>query len=235
VLDELKRRVYDQNVELLRRGLVIDTWGNASGVDRTSGRIVIKPSGVPYESMRPSDMVVVDLRTGEVIDGAYKPSSDTATHMEIYRAFPTVGGVVHTHSLYATAWAQAGRDIPALGTTHADYFFGDIPCTRPMRAEEIQGDYEASTGTVIVERMVGMDPLEMPAILVANHGPFAWGASVEKAVNNASIMEHLAHLAIQTLQISPKTGAINPVLLDKHFHRKHGPGSYYGQKRATEE
>lgn len=235
MLDELKRRVYDQNVELQRRGLVIDTWGNASGVDRASGRIVIKPSGVPYESMRPSDMVVVCLRTGEVVDGAYKPSSDTPTHLEIYRAFASVGGVVHTHSLFATAWAQAGRDIPALGTTHADYFFGDIPCTRPMRDEEIKGEYEASTGTVIVERMAGKNPLEMPAILVANHGPFAWGASVEKAVNNASIMEHLAHLAIQTLQISPNTGAISPVLLDKHFHRKHGPGSYYGQKRAAEE
>lgn len=235
MLDELKRRVYEQNMELQRRGLVIDTWGNASGVDRVSGRIVIKPSGVPYENMRPSDMVVVDLRTGEVIDGAYKPSSDTPTHLEIYRAFAAVGGVVHTHSLYATAWAQAGRDIPALGTTHADYFFGDIPCTRPVSDEEIKGEYEACTGAVIVERMAGMDPLDMSAILVANHGPFAWGASVEKAVNNASILEHLAHLAIQTLLIAPHTGAINPALLDKHFHRKHGPGSYYGQKKATQE
>lgn len=235
MLDELKRRVYEQNMELQRRGLVIDTWGNASGVDRVSGRIVIKPSGVPYESLRPSDMVVVDLRTAEIIDGAYKPSSDTDTHLEIYRAFPAIGGVVHTHSLYATAWAQAGRDIPALGTTHADYFFGDIPCTRPVRDKEIQGEYEASTGTVIVERMADIDPLDMSAVLVANHGPFAWGSSVEKAVNNASILEHLAHLAIQTLLISPHTGAINPVLLEKHFHRKHGPGSYYGQKKAAQE
>jgi L-ribulose-5-phosphate 4-epimerase len=230
MLEQLKKQVCTANLQLVAAGLVIRTWGNVSGIDRASGGVVIKPSGVPYEGMQPEHMVVVDLETGRVIEGNLKPSSDTATHRVLYRAFPDLGGVVHTHSLYATAWAQARREIPALGTTHADYFHGPVPCTRPMRAEEIQQNYEWNTGEVIVERFVGLDPLAHPAVLVASHGPFAWGRSVADAVENATVLEHLARLASESVLLNPSLDPMPGVLLDKHFFRKHGPGAYYGQK-----
>jgi L-ribulose-5-phosphate 4-epimerase len=230
MLEKLKEIVCEANIELQRRGLVVETWGNVSGLDRERGLMVIKPSGVPYSKLRAEDMVVLSLQTAQVIEGQYRPSSDTPTHLELYRAFGSIGGITHTHSLYATAWAQACRDIPALGTTHADYFAGPIPCTKPMTDNDIQGDYEANTGKVIIERFASMDPLEFPAVLVANHGPFTWGQDVDKAVENASVLEHLAHLAIETLRVESQTRDINRVLLDKHFRRKHGPTRYYGQK-----
>lgn len=229
MLDELKNQVCQANLDLVAQGLVIHTWGNVSGLDRAAGRVVIKPSGVPYADMKPKHMVVVSLATGKVIEGKLKPSSDTATHVLLYRAFQGIGGIVHTHSLYATAWAQARRDVPALGTTHADYFRGPIPCTRLMTAREIRSDYETNTGRAIVERFARLDPLACPAVLVASHGPFAWGGSVADAVHNASILEHLARLASETLHIEPSTRSMQPELLDKHFSRKHGPGAYYGQ------
>jgi L-ribulose-5-phosphate 4-epimerase len=229
MLEELKKTVCDANLKLAASGLVIDTWGNVSGIDRAAGKIVIKPSGLPYDGMSPRHMVVVNLADGQVAEGDLRPSSDTPTHLEIYRSFPAVGGVVHTHSLFATAWAQARKAIPPLGTTHADYFHGPIPCTRLMTPEEINADYEANTGKVIVERLVGMDPLEAPAVLVAGHGPFAWGQDADKAVHNAIILEHLAQLAIATVALDGAVQPIGKALLDKHFFRKHGPGSYYGQ------
>jgi len=229
MLEELKKLVCEANLALVAGGLVIETWGNVSGVDRSAGAMVIKPSGLSYEGMKPEHMAVVSLGSGEVIDGSLKPSSDTPTHLELYRAFPDIGGVVHTHSLHATAWAQARRSIPAMGTTHADYFHGPIPVTRLMTAEEIQADYEANTGKVIVERFAGADPLATPAVLVAGHGPFAWGQSPQQAVENAIVLEHLARLACLTLAIEPCPQPISPDLLDKHFLRKHGPGRYYGQ------
>jgi L-ribulose-5-phosphate 4-epimerase len=219
VLEELKKRVLKANQELVRQGLVVATWGNVSGIDRAAGAVVIKPSGVPYEQMKARDMVVVSFETGAVLEGELKPSSDAPTHLALYRAFESIGGVVHTHSLHATAWAQARQDIPPLGTTHADYFLGPIPCTRLMTPEEIGTDYEANTGKVIVERLEGMDP------------PFAWGESPEKAVENAAILEHLARLASETLNLEPYPRAISDQLLEKHFFRKHGPGRYYGQDR----
>ena len=230
MLESLKSIVCEGNLELHRRGLVVETWGNVSGVDRDSGTLVIKPSGVPYSKLRPEDMVVLSLATGQVVEGTLRPSSDTPTHLELYRAFPAIGGVTHTHSLYATAWAQACRDIPAFGTTHADYFAGPVPCTKPLSDADIQGDYEANTGKVIVERIGSLGVLEFPAVLVANHGPFTWGPDVEKAVENASVLEHLAHLAIETLRVESQTGGIGRTLLEKHFRRKHGPNRYYGQK-----
>ena len=233
MLTSLKRRVWAANLQIVRDGLVIQTWGNASAVDRASGRMVIKPTGVGYDVLKPSHMVVVDLATGEVVESGLRPSSDTPTHLALYRAFPGIGGVVHTHSLHATAWAQARRDIPALGTTHADYFHGCVPCTRAMTAAEIRGAYEAETGAVIVERFRGLDPLAQPGVLVASHGPFAWGATVEKAAENAAVLEHLARLASETLRIRA-VPAIPRALLDKHFLRKHGPTAYYGQKRGGE-
>lgn len=231
MLEELKQRVCDANLKLVAEGLVIQTWGNVSAVDRASGNVVIKPSGVPYDVMQPEHMVVVSLETGEVVEGDLRPSSDTPTHVVLYRAFEGIGGVVHTHSLYATAWAQALRDIPALGTTHADYFYGAVPCTRLMTPDEIAGEYEARTGDVIVERFEGTDALHFPGVLVASHAPFAWGKTVEKAVENAVVLENIAHLASETLKIEAAASAMQQELLDKHFLRKHGPGAYYGQKK----
>jgi L-ribulose-5-phosphate 4-epimerase len=233
MLEELKRRVYEANLALVRAGLVIQTFGNASGIDRESGNVVIKPSGVRYEDMRPKHMVVVSLTTGQIVDGDLKPSSDTPTHLVLYRAFEAIGGIAHTHSLYATAWAQAQREIPALGTTHADYCHGPVPCTRLMRSKEIRSEYEANTGRVIVERFADLDVLAVPGVLVASHGPFTWGKSVELAVDHAIVLEHLARLASETLHIRPATRSMQRVLLDKHFLRKHGRNAYYGQSGSS--
>jgi L-ribulose-5-phosphate 4-epimerase len=229
MLEQLKKSVCAANLNLVKQGLVIQTWGNVSGIDRASGRVVIKPSGVPYEKMKPADMVVVALDSGRVIEGKLKPSSDTPTHLVLYRAFKQVGGIVHTHSLYATAWAQSGCEIPALGTTHADYFNGPVPCTRPMTRSEIHENYEANTGQVIVEAFASRDPLACPAVLVGNHGPFAWGKSVDEAVHNAIVLEHVVQLAGETLRLFPSTKPMQQVLLEKHFFRKHGSDAYYGQ------
>jgi len=231
MLKWLKEAVLEANLELPRRGLVIYTWGNVSGISREEGLVVIKPSGVPYEELKLEDLVVVDL-DGNQVEGKLRPSSDTPTHLVLYRAFPEIGGVVHTHSSWATSWAQAGRGIPALGTTHADYFYGEIPCTRDMTAEEIQRGYEVETGNVIVEtfRTRGINPLHVPGVLVKNHGPFSWGKDPHEAVHNAVVMEEVAKMAFRTLVLSPNVKAIDQVLLDKHFLRKHGPNAYYGQK-----
>ncbi len=230
MLEELKQAVCQANLDLVTEGLVIQTFGNVSGIDRKSGLVVIKPSGVSYDGMTPEHMVVVSLETGKVVESNLRPSSDTATHLVLYRAFKEVGGIVHTHSLFATAWAQAKLPIPAMGTTHADYWHGDVPCTRLMTADEINTEYEANTGEVIVETFKGINPLHKPAVLVSSHGPFAWGKDAHEAVHNAAILEYLAHLASETLRINPATGAMQSVLLDKHFLRKHGPKAYYGQK-----
>lgn len=228
--EALRQRVCEVNLRLVRDGLVILTWGNASAIDRGRGLVVIKPSGVPYGEMRPEHMVTVSLDTGAVVEGSLQPSSDTPTHLALYRAFPAIGGIVHTHSLHATAWAQAGRDIPALGTTHADYFHGPVPCTRQMTSDEIATDYEVNTGHVIVERLEGSDPQSMPAVLVASHAPFTWGATVEKAAEHAVVLEYAARLASETLTLAPGAPPMPRALLDKHFLRKHGPGAYYGQR-----
>ncbi|MGA3284095.1 MAG: L-ribulose-5-phosphate 4-epimerase [Verrucomicrobiota bacterium] len=230
MLEELKKKVCEANLELVAEGLVILTWGNTSGIDRERGLVAIKPSGVPYADMKPQHMVVVSLDTGKVIDGYLKPSSDTATHLVLYRAFPKIGGIVHTHSLYATAWAQARRGIPSYGTSQADYWYGDVPCTRLLTPQEIKGDYEVNTGRVIVETFKKFDPMRHPAVLVASHGPFTWGANVDDAVHNAIVLEFIAQLAGETLRLNPKTKPMQPALLDKHFLRKHGPKAYYGQK-----
>ena len=230
MLEQLKKDVCQANLDLVKEGLVIQTWGNASGIDRARGLVVIKPSGVPYNGMKPEHMVVVSLETGKVVDGNLKPSSDTPTHLVLYRAFKNIGGIVHTHSLYATAWAQAGKGIPAYGTTQADYWYGDVPCTRPLTPKEIKNDYEANTGRVIVETFKDLDPMQHPAVLVASHGPFTWGRDVDEAVHNAAVLEFIARLASETLRINPKTRPMQSVLLDKHFLRKHGPKAYYGQK-----
>lgn len=230
MLNELKQAVCEANLALVRSGLVIQTWGNASGIDRERGLVVIKPSGVPYDGMKPEHMVAVSLETGKVVEGSLKPSSDTPTHLVLYRAFPTIGGVVHTHSLYATAWAQACRGIPSYGTTQADYWYGDVPCTRLLKPKEIKKDYEANTGHVIAETFKKLDPLQHPAVLVASHGPFTWGEDVHGAVHNAEVLEFIARLASETLRINPKTKPMQSALLDKHFLRKHGPNAYYGQK-----
>jgi len=231
MLEELKQQVCEANLDLVKEGLVIQTWGNASGIDREKGIIVIKPSGVPYASMKPQHMVVVSLETGKVVDGYLKPSSDTPTHLVLYRAFPKIGGIVHTHSLNATAWAQARRAIPAYGTTQADYWYGDVPCTRLLTPQEIKGEYEVNTGRVIVKTLSKMDPLQHPAVLVASHGPFTWGANVGDAVHNAVTLEFVARLASETLRLNPKTKPVQPALLNKHFLRKHGPKAYYGQNK----
>ncbi len=228
MLEELKDKVYKANIELVKHGLVIFTWGNVSGIDREKGLVVIKPSGVDYDSMKPEDMVVVDLNTGEVVEGDLRPSSDTPTHLAIYRAFPEVGGVVHTHSTYATAWAQAGRDIPNIGTTQADYFHDAIPCTPDMTREEVMGDYELETGNVIVRRFEGMNPIHTPGVLVKNHGPFAWGKTPSEAVHNAVVMEQVAKMAYIAYGVNPGL-TMNPLLIEKHFERKHGANAYYGQ------
>jgi L-ribulose-5-phosphate 4-epimerase len=230
MLEELKQQVCEANLQLVAAGLVIQTWGNVSGVHRASGHLVIKPSGVSYNGMRAEDMVVVSLATGKVVESDFKPSSDTPTHLVLYRAFKEIGGIAHTHSLYATAWAQARREIPALGTTHADYFHGPIPCTRMLTAKEIKNDYEVNTGQAIVERFKKIDPLHFPGALVASHAPFAWGAMVQDAVENAIVLEHLARLASETLRVKPSIKSISAALHGKHFLRKHGPRAYYGQK-----
>jgi L-ribulose-5-phosphate 4-epimerase len=230
MLENLKKQVCEANLMLVSEGLVVHTFGNVSGVDRKSGMMVIKPSGVSYDTLAPEQMVVVSLADGRVVEGKLRPSSDTPTHLELYRAYAQIGGVVHTHSPFATAWAQAGRDLPAYGTTHADYFHGPVPCTRPLRTAEIQGQYETNTGKVIIERLAGIDPLNMPAILVSGHGPFAWGATAADAVHNAAILEYLAGMAAQTERLNSSATPVTQELLDKHFFRKHGPGKYYGQK-----
>jgi L-ribulose-5-phosphate 4-epimerase len=232
MLEKLKAQVCQANLDLVRKGLVIETWGNASGVDRERGQMVIKPSGVPYDGMKPKHMVVVSLADGKVVEGNLKPSSDTPTHLVLYRAFPKIGGVVHTHSLFATAWAQAQRGLPSYGTTQADYWYGDVPCTRLLKPAEVKNDYEANTGEVIVETFTKLkfDPLQHPAVLVASHGPFTWGKDVADAVHNAGVLEFIAQLASETLKINPNLMPMQSVLLDKHFLRKHGPNAYYGQK-----
>ncbi len=227
MLEELKEKVYHANLDLVKHGLVIFTWGNVSGIDRESGLVVIKPSGVDYDTMTVEDMVVVDL-DGNIVEGRLKPSSDTPTHLAIYRAWPEVGGVVHTHSTYATAWAQAGRDIPNIGTTHADYFHRAIPCTADMTEAEVKGAYELETGNVIIRRFEGMNPMHTPGVLVKNHGPFAWGKDAHDAVHNAVVMEQVAKMAYIAYGVNPLL-TMNELLVEKHYNRKHGPGAYYGQ------
>jgi L-ribulose-5-phosphate 4-epimerase len=229
VLEALRIEVYEANLELVRRGLVIYTFGNASGVSREHGLVVIKPSGVPYEKMTPGDMVITDLE-GRVVEGGLRPSSDLATHVALYRAFPAIGGVAHTHSRHATAWAQACREIPCFGTTHADYFHGPVPVTEPLTPAEIESNYEANTGVAIIRLMEGRDPLGCPAALVAGHAPFCWGESVTEAAHTAVIVEELAAMASETLAINPAAAPISHALRDKHHFRKHGPKAYYGQR-----
>ncbi len=226
-LSLLKEKVFKANLDLVKHGLVIFTWGNVSAIDREKGLVVIKPSGVAYEDMRVEDMVVLDLN-GKKLDGKLKPSSDTATHLELYKAFPEIGGVVHTHSTFATAWSQAGMSIPNIGTTHADYFSREIPCTRDMDEEEVMGEYEKQTGLVIVEAFKDINPVQVPGVLVKNHGPFTWGKSADDAVHNAVVMEQVAKMAYIAFSINPEL-TMNPLLIQKHFFRKHGPGAYYGQ------
>lgn len=234
MLEALKEEVFRANLELVRQQLVIFTWGNVSGIDRRRGLVVIKPSGVEYATMKPSDMVVVDLQSGRVVEGELHPSSDTPTHLELYRAFPHIGGIVHTHSTYATAWAQAGRPIPNIGTTHADYFHEAIPCTEAMTRREIEGDYERETGRVIVRCFAEIDPDHTPAVLVRNHGPFCWGADPAQAVYHAKVLEQCARMAFVSFCINPET-TMNPLLVEKHFNRKHGPNAYYGQQGTHKE
>lgn len=228
MLEQLKAHVLEANLELVRRGLVIHTWGNASGIDRAQGLVVIKPSGVPYDEMRAEHMVVCDL-AGKVIEGALKPSSDLATHILLYQEFRDIGGVVHTHSEHATAWAQAGRPIPPFGTTHADYFYGPIPVTDELTDEEIDGDYVLNTGVAIVRRFRDLDPLAVPGVLVAGHAPFAWGKSVHDAAHNAVVLEAVAKMAWVTLQLNPDAKRVSQALLDRHYFRKHGATATYGQ------
>ncbi|MDO6993174.1 L-ribulose-5-phosphate 4-epimerase [Brachyspira innocens] len=230
MLDELKKIVFDGNIELVRRNLVIYTWGNVSGIDKESGLFAIKPSGVDYDTMKFDDMVVLDLE-GNKKEGKYKPSSDTATHIELYKAFPEIGAVVHTHSSYAASWAQARKDIKAFGTTHADYFYGDIPCARALTKEEIESDYEKNTGLVIIETLKErkINPMDIPGIILSSHGPFAWGKDVHNAVHNAVVLEEVAKMAYRTIQINPDITRVEQYLLDKHYFRKHGKNSYYGQ------
>jgi L-ribulose-5-phosphate 4-epimerase len=227
MLEELKNEVFDANLSLVRHGLVMFTWGNVSAIDRAQGLVVIKPSGVSYDIMTADDMVIIDLN-GNVVEGKLKPSSDTPTHLVLYKAFADVGGIVHTHSTYATAWAQSGCDIPNIGTTHADYFKDAIPCTRPMTKTEIQGEYELETGNVIVERFSALDPNHTPGVLANNHGPFSWGKDARDAVHNAAVLEQVAKMAFISLSINPRL-KMNEVLIRKHFYRKHGDDAYYGQ------
>ena len=229
MLEELKNKVCEANLELVRHGLVIFTWGNVSAIDRKSGLVVIKPSGVSYDNMKPDDMVVVDL-DGKVVEGSLRPSSDTPTHLVLYKAFREIGGVVHTHSTYATSWAQAGRDIPNIGTTHADYFHDAVPCTADMTEAEVKGDYELETGNVIVRRFEGLNPVHTPGVLVKNHGPFTWGADAAEAVHNAVVLEQVAKMAYIAYGVNPYL-TMNPLLVEKHFSRKHGPDAYYGQSK----
>ena len=227
MLEELKKQVWEENLKLCSYGLITLTWGNVSAIDRESGLVVIKPSGVRYDVMQPEDMVVVDLE-GNRVEGKWNPSSDTPTHLVLYKAFPEIGGVVHTHSRWATIFSQAGVAVPALGTTHADAFYGDVPCTRKMTPEEIAGDYEAETGNVIVETFRGKDPMEVPAVLVNSHGPFTWGKNATKAVENSVILEEVAMMAWHTVHMNPGV-TFQQELADKHYFRKHGANAYYGQ------
>ena len=229
MLEELKEKVCRANLDLVRHGLVIFTWGNVSAIDRQSGLVVIKPSGVSYDNMKPSDMVVVDL-DGKVVEGDLNPSSDTPTHLVLYKAFPEIGGVVHTHSTYATAWAQAGIDLPNIGTTHADYFHDAVPCTADMSRPQVEGEYELETGNVIVERFKGLNPVHTPGVLVKNHGPFTWGKDAFEAVHNAVVLEQVAKMAFISFSVNPSL-TMNPLLVEKHFSCKHGPNAYYGQKK----
>jgi L-ribulose-5-phosphate 4-epimerase len=229
-LETLKEEVFRANLGLVSNNLVILTWGNVSAIDRESGLVVIKPSGVEYEELSPSDMVVVDLE-GNIREGSLRPSSDTPTHLSLYKSFTGISGIVHTHSAYATSWAQACREIPALGTTHADYFYGAVPCTRIMTRDEVEGSYELNTGNVIVETLEGKDPMQMPGVLVANHGPFSWGRSAAEALHNAIVLEETARMAWMTVLLG-KEDPINKHLLDKHFLRKHGGSAYYGQQKG---
>ena len=231
MLEELKKVVCDANLDLVAKGVVIYTWGNVSGISDDRKYMVIKPSGVDYDGMSPEDMVVVSIETGERVEGKWKPSSDTATHLELYRAFPDIKGIVHTHSTNAVAFAQAGMNIPALGTTHADYFYGDIPCTRELSENEVNEAYEVNTGKVIVEHITnaGYDPMAIPGVVVKNHGPFAWGKSPANAVYNAVVMEKVAEMDLKTLSLNPNA-EMKQYVLDKHYMRKHGPNAYYGQK-----
>ena len=231
MLEELKEKVFRANLDLVKHNLVIFTWGNVSGIDREKGLVVIKPSGVDYDKMKASDMVVVDLATGKVVEGDLNPSSDTPTHLVLYREFPEIGGIVHTHSTYATAWAQAGKDIPNIGTTHADYFHDEIPCTDDMEESQM-AEYEKETGVVIVDRIRkgNINPMHTPGVLVKNHGPFSWGKNPDNAVYNSVVMEQVAKMAFVSFCVNPAT-TMNPLLVEKHFSRKHGPNAYYGQKK----
>ncbi len=230
-LANLREQVLEANLDLVRKGLVLSTFGNASGVDRDKGLIVIKPSGVPYDGMKPKDLVVTDLQ-GKVVEGNLRPSSDLPTHAALYRAFPAIGGIAHTHSEYATAWAQARKSIPCFGTTHADYFHGPIPLTEVMTEDEINGEYEANTGAVIIRAFEGKDPMAVPAVLVANHGPFAWGSDPRGAAENAWMLEAAARMAYLTVGVNANAGALGKALHDRHFLRKHGKKAYYGQKNG---
>lgn len=230
MLEALKQAVYEANMELPKRGLITYTWGNVSGIDRETGYFVIKPSGVDYDILKPEDMVVMDLM-GNKIEGKYKPSSDTPTHIELYKKYPEIGGIVHTHSPYATSWAQAGRNIPLYGTTHADYFYGSIPCARSLTEEEIAGDYEKNTGLVIIETFekAGLNPMYTPGVLCTNHGPFTWGKDAAEAVHNAVVLEEVAKMSLNTELVNPKVAVAPNCIRDKHFFRKHGANAYYGQ------
>jgi L-ribulose-5-phosphate 4-epimerase len=229
LLESLREEVLEANLEVVRRGLVLYTFGNASGIDRASGLVVIKPSGVPYAALKASDLVIVDL-DGNLVEGTLRPSSDLPTHLVLYRAFTAIGGVVHTHSRAATAWAQAGREIPCFGTTHADTFFGPVPVTERLTEEEVHDAYEENTGHAIVARFEGLDPLAVPGVLVAGHAPFTWGATAQEAARNAVILEEIAELSWRTLALDAAARGLDQYVLDKHFHRKHGPGAYYGQR-----
>ena len=230
MLEQLRQEVCNANLALPKHGLVTFTWGNVSAIDRESGMVVIKPSGVEYDNMTAEDMVVLDLATGKVVEGKWKPSSDTPTHLELYRAFENIGGIVHTHSRWATSFAQAGVGIAPLGTTHGDYFYGEIPCTRAMTPEEICGEYEKETGSVIIETFKGTDPMSIPAVLVKSHGPFAWGKDAAEAVHNAVVLEEISFMNYRTMTLNPQITNMQQELLDKHYLRKHGANAYYGQK-----
>lgn len=232
MLEALKQQVYEANMELPRRGLITYTWGNVSGIDREAGLFVIKPSGVDYDELQPEDMVVMDLE-GSRVEGTMNPSSDTATHLELYQAFPEIGGIVHTHSPFATSWAQAGRGLPCYGTTHADYFYGEIPCARNLTAEEIEDGYEKHTGLVIIETFQDKNPVYVPGVLCKNHGPFTWGKDAAQAVHNAVVLEEIAKMNLMTELLNPSADNRTPrCMQDKHFLRKHGPNAYYGQEKA---
>ena len=232
MLETLKQAVFEANIELVNQGLVIYTWGNVSGIDRESGLVVIKPSGVDYEKMTAEDMVIVDL-DGHIVEGELRPSSDTPTHLALYKAFDQIKSVVHTHSEWATSWAQSGRAIPCYGTTHSDYFYGEVPCTRKLNESEIKGNYEYETGNVIIETIInkGYQALEIPGVVVCNHGPFTWGVSPKDAVHNARVLEEVSKMAYRTEQLNHRVGSVDQVLLDKHYLRKHGKSAYYGQTK----